>query len=178
MLNRVARFLLVSTSLAPVLGAVAVRQFAQGEPYARWLSWLVIGSLLVFLCWAMLRYAACNAQKHLFHIREFERNDKEVLAFLLAYLLPFISNDGMLSSGEWLVGLYVVAVIFVVIAHAGAFHFNPVMGLLGFHFYNVKSSDGISHLLISRAELRKTGVNVQTVRLAHGIYLCTGGDDV
>lgn len=139
---------------------------------------MLVAALLVFLCWAMLRYAAQNAQKHLFRIQEFERNDKEVLAFLLAYLLPFISSDGVISTGEWLVGAYVLAVIFLVIAHAGAFHFNPVMGLLGYHFYNVRNGDGVSHLLISKDELRKPGTDIQTVRLAHGIYLHTRESDV
>jgi len=178
MLNTVARLLLVSTSLAPVLGAVAVSQYAHGEPWLRWSAWLVAALMLVFLCWAMLRYAAHNAQKHVFHIKEFERNDKEVLAFLLAYLLPFISKGNMNFTGEWLIGAYVLGIIFLVIAHAGAFHFNPVMGLLGYHFYSVKNNDGVSHLLISKDELRRPGADVRTVRLAHGIYLHTGEKNV
>jgi len=51
------------------------------------------------------------------------------------------------------------------------------MGLLRYHFYSVKNSDGVSHLLISRAELWRPGKDVQRVRLAHGIYLHTGGSD-
>lgn len=175
MLNIFAKFLLVSTSLAPVLGAVAVNQFAHHEHWTRWSGWLGAALLLVFICWAMLRYASKNAQKHLFHIKEFERNDKEVLAFLLAYLLPFVSKENMAFTGEWLTGAYILGIIFLVIAHAGAFHFNPVMGLLGYHFYAVKNGDGISQLLISKDELRRAGKDVPTIRLAHGIYLHTGG---
>ena len=178
MLNTFAKFLLVSTSLAPVLGAVAVNQIAHRESWVSWGSWLAVALLLVFLCWAMLRYAADNAQKHKFEIREFEQNDKEVLAFLLAYLLPFVSQENMAFSGEWLTGAYVLGIIFLVIAHAGAFHFNPVMGLLGYHFYGVKNAEGISQLLISKNELRRLGMELRTVRLAHGIYLDTGGKDV
>ncbi len=174
MLNRFAKFLLVSTSLSPVLGAVAVNQFAHHEPVMRWGAWLAAAVLLVFLCWGLLRYAAKNAQKHLFHIKEFERNDQEVLAFLLAYLLPFISSKNMAFTGEWLTGTYILVIIFLVIAHADALHFNPVMGLLGYHFYSVKNGDGVSHLLISKEELRRPGKDVQTVRLAHTIYLHTG----
>lgn len=177
MLNSLAKFLLVSTSLAPVLGAVAVNQFAHHEHWTGWGAWLGAALLLVFLCWAMLRYAAKNSQKHLFHIKEFERNDKEVLAFLLAYLLPFVSAENMAFTGEPLTGAYILGIIFLVFAHAGAFHFNPVMGLLGYHFYAVKNGDGVSHLLISKDELRRGGKDVQTVRLAHGIYLHTGGAD-
>lgn len=177
MLNNLAKFLLVSTSLAPVLGAVAVNQFAHHEPWTRWGAWLGSALLLVFLCWAMLRYAAKNSQKHLFHIREFERNDKEVLAFLLAYLLPFVSAENMAFTGDWLTGAYILGIIFLVIAHAGAFHFNPVMGLLGYHFFAVRNGDGVSHLLISKNELRMPDRDLQTVRLAHGVYLHTGGTD-
>lgn len=175
MLNTFAKLLLVSTSLAPVLGAVAVNQFAHDEQWYRWGSWLGATVVLVILCEGMLRYAANNAEKHLFHIKEFERNDKEVVAFLLAYLLPFVSAENMTFTGEWLTGAYILGIIGLVIAHAGAFHFNPVMGLLGYHFYAVKNGDGASHLLISKKELKRTGENIQTVRLAHGIYLHTEG---
>ena len=61
-----------------------------------------------------------------------------------------------------------------VIAHAGAFHFNPVMGLLGYHFYAVKDNEGVSHLLISKTELHRPKLEVQTVRLAANIYMHTG----
>lgn len=177
MLNTFARFLLVSTSLSPLLGGVAVNQFAHGEPVSRWGAWLAVAILLVFLCWALLQYAATNAQQHQIHIKEFERNDKEVLAFLVTYLLPFLSTEKMGFAGDWLTGAYVLAIIFLVIAHAGAFHFNPVMGLLGYHFYAVKDGDGVSDLLISKDELRRPDRDVKSVRLAHGIYLHTGGPD-
>ena len=177
MLNTLATFLLVSTSLAPVLGAVAVNQFARHEPWTRWAGWLSAALVLVVLCWALLRYAAKNAQKHQFHIKEFERNDQEVLAFLLAYLLPFVSAENMAFTGQWLTGAYILAIIVLVIAHAGAFHFNLVMGLLGYHFYAVKNGAGVSQLLISRAELRRPGREDQTARFAYHIYLHTGGAD-
>lgn len=173
MINTFAKFLLVSTSLSPLLGAVAVNQFARGEPAAHYGAWLAAALLLVLLCWLVLRYASKNAQQEAYLVKEFERNDKEVLAFLVAYLLPFLSTDKMGFAADWLTGAYVLLIIFLVIAHAGAFHFNPVMGLLGYHFYAVKNEDGVSHLLISRAELRRPGQEVQTVRLAHNIYLHT-----
>lgn len=177
MLNSFAKFLLVATSLSPVLGAVAVNKFARGEPSAAWLPWLAVTLLLVLLCWALLRYIATNGQKHLFSIKEFERNEKEVLAFLLAYLLPFVSSEKLGFTGDWLTGAYVFGIIFLVVAHAGAFHFNPVMGLFGYHFYSVKNKDGVSYLLISKKELRRPNVDVRVVEVAHGIYLQTGDAD-
>lgn len=177
MLNIFAKFLLVSTSLSPLLGAVAVNQFSRGQPMIHWGSWLAVAIMLVFLCWLLLRYSTRNAQRHDFHIKKFERNDKEVLAFLMTYLLPFLSYEKMGFAGDWLTGAYVLLIIFLVIAHAEAFHFNPVMGLLGYHFYAAKSEDGVSLLLISKTELHRPGKNLPTVRLAHNIYLHTEGMD-
>jgi len=177
MLNQFAKLLLVATSLSPVLGAVAVNQFALGKPWTDWLPWLAVGLLLVFICWALLRHLAATAQSQLLTLAQFENNDKEVLAFLLTYLLPFVSAKDMAFQGQWLTGAYIFAVIFMVIAHAGAFHFNPVMGLLGYHFYGIKNGDGVSLLLISKAELHKPGIEVKTVKLAHNIYLHSGDAD-
>lgn len=177
MLNAFAKFLLVSTSLSPVLGAVAVNQFEQNRSWASWVPWLAVALLLILLCWALLLYTAKSSQKHLFRVREFESTDKEVLAFLLAYLLPFVSSDNMAFTDDWLTGAYILAIIFLVITHAGALHFNPVMGLLGYHFYAVRNDEGVSDLLISKDKLRRTGEEIQTVRLAYNIYLHTGGEN-
>lgn len=171
MLNGLAKSLLMATSLSPVLGAVAVNQAARHEPWTRWSGWLIAAVLLVCLCWLLLRYSAKSAQQHEIHIKEFERNDKEVLAFLLTYLLPFVSSDKLTFVGDWFTGAYVFGVILLVFTHAGAFHFNPLLGLMGYHFYSFKNDDGVSQLLISRTELRRPEKRLSTVRLAHGVYL-------
>lgn len=160
-----------------MLGAVAVNQFALGKPWCGWLPWVVIALLLVFICWGLLHYAARNAQRHKLRVEQFEDNDKEVLAFLLAYLLPLISVKDTVAEIHWLTGTYVLVIILLVFTHARAFHFNPVLGLLGYHFYSLKNGEGVSFLLISRSELRRSGKELDTVRLAHNIYLHTGVAD-
>ncbi len=177
MLSSVAKFLLISTSLSPILGAVAVDQFANNQPWMHWLVLLLIAIILIFLCWMMLQYAARNIQRNLFTVREFERKDTETLAFMLAYLIPLISTDNIVFADKWLLGAYTFVIISLVITHAGAFHFNPVMGLLGYHFYSVKNQDGLSHLLISKKALRRSGNEIQVVQLAHSINLHVGETD-
>lgn len=177
MLNNFAKFFLVLSSLSPMLGAVAVNQFALGKPFVGWLPWVVIALLLVLICWGLLHFASTNAQKHKLKIEQFEDNDKEVLAFLLAYLLPLVSVKDTVAEIHWLTGAYVLVIILLVFTHARAFHFNPIMGLLGYHFYSLKNGDGISLLLISRSQLRRSGRELDTVCLAHNIYLHTGVAD-
>ncbi|KWS17576.1 hypothetical protein AL065_25400 [Pseudomonas amygdali pv. ulmi] len=54
MLNQFAKGLLVATSMAPILGAVAVNQIAQDRPWSQWLPWLAVTVLLGLICWLML----------------------------------------------------------------------------------------------------------------------------
>lgn len=171
MLNGFAKFLLISTALSPILGAVAVNQYALGKPMEAWLPWVAVGLLLALICWLLLRHTATNAQVHQLKLVKFESNDKDVLAFLLAYLLPFVSGKDMLADLHWMVCAYVLALILLIFTHARAYHFNPVLGLLGYHFYSLQDGDEASVLLISRAVLCKAGVERKTVRLAHNIYL-------
>ena len=171
MLNGFAKLLLVATSLSPILGAITVNQIALGKSVCVWAPWLAAAAGLVAVCWLLLWYSDRAITVVPLHINEFESNDTEVLAFLLAYLLPFISSKDMAFDGQWLTGAYILGIIFMVIAHAGAFHFNPVMGLLGYHFYRVKNGENVSVLLISKAELRRPNQDIETVKLAHNIFL-------
>ena len=177
MLNIVAKCLLVSTSLSPVLIAVAINQFERCEPWTSYIRWLVVAFLLVALCWLLLRYVATIAEKHVFHIKEFERKDQELLAFLFIYLLPFVRSENATFASQWLTSAYILTIIILAIAHAGAFHFNPVMRAFGYRFYAVKNLHGVSTLLISKKNLRRPGEKLQTVRLAWDVYLHTGDSD-
>jgi hypothetical protein len=171
MLNRFAKLLLVATSLSPILGAVVINKVSQKKPWDEWLPWLCIALLLILLCWLILEYIKHNGEIHTFHITQFESNDREVLTFLIAYLLPFLSSENMAFDSRWLVGAYVLILLFVIIAHSGALHFNPIMGLLGYHFYSMKNEQGIIQLLITKTELRQTGIEIQTTRIAYNIYI-------
>jgi hypothetical protein len=101
-MNYLAKLLLIATSLSPLLGAVAINQYVHSEPY--WWAWLAVGGLLVFICWALLRHMGKKIQSNSFTIISFEGNDKEVLAFLLTYLLPFIASEKLAFTGEWMTG--------------------------------------------------------------------------
>jgi len=124
MLNWFAKTLLVATALSPMLGAVAINQIAQGRPWLHWVPWLISAIGLALVCWLLLVYAAHHGERHTFQIKEFEDKDKEVLAFLLTYLLPFLATEKLEFKGEWMTGAYIMAIIIVTIVHAGAFHFN------------------------------------------------------
>ena len=174
MLNLSAKALLASTSLAPVLIAVALISIENGDPWKCWIWWILVAIILIIICWMLLEYQARNGQKELITIKEFERKDQEMLTFLFIYLLPFLRSVDPVFSPQWLTGGYILFVIILAIADTEAFHFNPVMRLCRFRFYSIKTQDGLSSLLISKKELRRL-CELETVSFGRNIYLYTGG---
>lgn len=180
MFNFLAKCLLVSTSLSPVLLVMAVSQFESGLPCTRWLGWPLLGAVvvLVVLCRLLLRYAEKRLQELSLQITSFERRDQEVLTFLFIYMLPLIRTDGLGITAGWITTACVGVIIIYALAQAGAFHFNPLMRLFfGYRFYSVITSTGVTNLLISQTDLRMPGEEVRTVRLDRGVYLVIGSED-
>lgn len=167
MMNSFAGLLLMLTSMAPVLGGVAISQYTIGR--SPW-PWIMAVASLVSVCATLMSYARRNGEQRELVIAECEQNDKEVLAFLLTYLLPLASTKDILEGLNWMTALYVYALILMVFTHARAFHFNPLLGLLRYHFYAVKDSHGKTALLISKND-RMKGESITVVSWAKDVYL-------
>lgn len=171
MLNTFAKLLLVATSLSPMLGAIAVNQYAKGGDWTDWVPWLAPAVLLFIICALILHFATSVAQVHPQQITKVERTDKEVLGFLLAYLLPVVSAKESAFQVHWQTVAYAFVILLLVFTHANALHFNPLLGLLGYHFYTIEDSDGRPILLISRQPFHLKGQTVQVVSLSPSICL-------
>ena len=133
--------------------------------------------ILAGSCWGLLKHVERNGEKHLLYIQEFERRDQEMLTFLFIYLLPFVRSEHSTFAGDSLMAMYVLVIIVPALAHADAFHFNPVMRLFGFRFYAVKTSNGVSNLLIARRELQRPRREIKTVGLTRTVFLQVGESD-
>lgn len=171
MLSALAKYLLVATALAPVLGGLAVRSLSAGQEWSEWVPWLVGGVGLATICWLLIQLCGQYGQRQEVTITEVERNDNEVLAFLVAYLLPIVSAENPSFSEQWPTALYVLVILTIAYTHACALHVNPVMGLLGYHFYAVRDGDSAPRLLISRSEIHKQGEALTVVYISPTICL-------
>lgn len=94
--------------------------------------------------------------------------------FLITYLVPFLSPSNFLFSDHWFIGAYIMVIIVVVVAHANAIHFNPVMGIFGYSFVGIIDERAVSRVLISKNRITERTGSLQVVRLAHNIFLEVG----
>lgn len=138
-MNRLVKFFLALTASSPVLLIVGINQFEICKPWVSWtwtpwVWWVIAAPILAVCCKVLLIGAARWIQKDTIEIVEFERKDQEMLAFLFIYLLPFIRSGKSIFASEWITSICLLVILCGAIAHANVLHFNPVMGLFGYHF--------------------------------------------
>ena len=182
--------LLALTSFAPLLLIIAIKHFL-GEQ-TLWATdlcndtktlWMIlvfdIAVFLFFICWKMMKYASRRGHIFPLEIQEFNRRDQGILVFMFIYLLPLIrSPNSLFANWQTTIGtLMVFAFIILIINDIGAYNFNPVMRMWGYRVYEIKDTDNVHHLLITRKVLRKPGIEIQVRRISHDVYVHAEGDN-
>jgi RsiW-degrading membrane proteinase PrsW (M82 family) len=101
------------------------------------------------VCLGILAVARRGLQVEPVGIKKATRLDKEALAFLVTYALPLIAQGDDRTNLAALVVF--VAVVGLVLVQLQILHVNPLLGILGYHFYEIERADGDSALVVSRS---------------------------
>ena len=177
--------LLALTSFAPLLCIIAIKHFLGEQTLLATdllidtkTLWMIlvfdIAVCLFFICWKMMKCAPRMGQIFPLEIQEFYRRDQGILVFMFIYLLPLIrSPDSLFTNWQTTIGTLMVFVFIIfIINDIGAYNFNPVMRIFGYRVYEVKDTDNVHHLLITREVLRKPGIEtIQVRRISHDVYV-------
>jgi hypothetical protein len=172
-LSRLAQVSLASTALAPVLlvWAAATYESHPFEAVAAASSCI----MLVVLGKAILALAVRELQSEPVGIVKATRMDRESLAFLVTYALPLIAqSEDHTNFAALLVFAFVVALVLVQLQ---IFHVNPLLGILGYHFYELEVSNGDMALAISKSR-HLPDANAQGQRLGPALWLVTTSSQV
>lgn len=180
MVSCIGKVLLVATSLAPVCGAFAINRIGVSgvtwyEDWQFW-TWTGIAVWLIALTYAFLQWCQSRLKSTSIHSTTIKPTDKDVLAFLLAYLLPLLGEES-LAINRPIVAVYVFALISIAVYHSNAYHFNPMLSLVGFHFYEIQTPDGFSAMLLSRRSHVVQEKDIVVVRITDFLLLELHGRD-
>lgn len=140
------RLLLVSTALAPVLLVYGAAIFF--EHRARAISLSVVAAIFVPMCHALLAYIRRHGSSEETTIEEVSGKDTDILSFLVAYMLPVALAEKIQVNPLALFTF--LGLMGLVLFRADIYHVNPLMGILGYHFYEVKSQSGATYLVVTR----------------------------
>ena len=171
MLSRIAKALLVATSLAPVLFGYGVVALGENRPWKSIWPWFVTALGLGVVAYLMPKIALNRLQSQPMHLRSVKDADKEILTFLITYLLPFAGRTTLASNPyDWTI-LYVCGLMFLAVYHTNAFTFNPILAIFGYHFYEVETQAGMKYLLVSKRVFRQQDIHLWVVSLSDYVYL-------
>ncbi len=150
-MNKWGKLLLVATSLTPIFvvcGLNSLMNYRKEAAITFFGLFLVLTLLFVYL-FSHVRKKLPTQDLMTVKVKP---ADKEVLAFLLSYLLPFFPKQDAAFGGEVVTALTVVFVIGFIVFHSSAYTFNPLLAVIGYHFYEVEAG-GMTYLLITRQQL-------------------------
>lgn len=171
MLNRFAKLLLTATAIAPVLITYAWIAFRSGNNTAG-VALLLTCAVLIAICWGLLAFCKKHLERIAFSVTSVEAADRENMGFLLLYLLPlFTSSFGDLNWELWVPAILIFA---VVVATGYNYHFNPLLGLLGWHFYKVGTKEGVTYVLITKRQIRSATETALVGQLTEYIVMDMG----
>lgn len=154
MINKFSSFLLTGASIAPVIAVYAI-MFGAGGNYFVATILFAASIALTYFGLVTLRRAKAKVEdlgKLLF--KSVENADNFSLGIILIYLVPLLSTS--ISEMAWLTVIPAV-VMFVALSISGqGFHFNPLLNILGWHFYKISTQEGVTFLLITKKSIRQT----------------------
>lgn len=146
MLNGFLKLLLALTAVSPVSLTWAVADYSRNGFKPLQCYAVIGGVLLVLLCYLIIRIAKARTTLISFEASSVKTMDNEVVAYVVTYLFPLVTPVGEVSVTAQL--LILLMIVFL-LSTAHAFTFNPVLSILGYHFYEVESKAGVSYILLS-----------------------------
>jgi len=183
MLNKAAKLALVATSLAPIfLTLWFVKLCSVWDATLPWLhnaanhwqagsGYLLAALILSGLCFALVWLSASRhgLEPLPVKIKAVKTVDKEIVGFLLVYLLPLINQSQSTISVPVLV--FIAVIFFFIVYNSHAYHFNPLLGFFGYHFYEVTIEGDITYVLITHQNITDCKNVSQVVQLTEYMIL-------
>jgi hypothetical protein len=150
MLGRLIRILLALTAIAPLSVSLAY-VFASQRNFV----WAAVAALccigLGAIALWIIRRASETLEQLPIVIQKAKSADKEVIGFFVAYALPLVFRGQTAPDlAGWLVA---AAMLLFVLWSTHAIQVNPVLGVMGYHFYEVEAKGGVTYLMISRRKI-------------------------
>lgn len=174
------QFSLTITSLAPVGLVYAALFWFDGKPWSEWsvnetkaVLCLAIVAVLVAICFAALWFFSRKPKLRSLDIVSLKPADSSAIGFVAAYLLPVAFETSF--RVQWPVLVVVFALLAVLVYVSDTYLVNPLLRLLGFHFYEVATEDNVTCVLVSRYKIRNTEDPVDVRRGSDFMYLHVKG---
>lgn len=162
-----ARAVLFLSGYLPLFLIFTIQSFPKYRYWA--LAPLGIGGLAAMGLLTFMRWVQTSEARPI-EIQSVQRKDSEVIAYIFAYVFPFLGFDIQDASNA--LGLAVFFLVLMVLnVSSNMIHINPVLSLLGYHLYEVTLAEGDAHTLITGRSRLVRGTRLESVLVGDGISM-------
>lgn len=158
MLGKLLRVLLALTAVAPIFISLAYILASHSKKIFLAVLSLLFCIFLGFIAVTIIKKSQEKLEKLPITITKAKSADKEVIGFFAAYALPLLFRGHAVPD----IGAWVIAILMLIFVlwTTHALQVNPVLGLFGYHFYEVETENGISYLMITDRKIN----NIQSIK--------------
>lgn len=173
MLSKLIRVLLALTAIAPLSVSLAYVFAIKGHNVKWAVAAMVVCLMLGIVAHWVIKQSKSSLERLPITIKKAKSSDKEVIGFFLAYALPLIFRGD--ANPDFVAWGVAAALLLFVLWSTHSVQVNPLLGLMGYHFYEVETADGITYLLITRKRINNALTVRHVVQLSeHGILEANG----
>jgi hypothetical protein len=124
-------------------------------------------SLLIFVIF--LKTAAALAPTEI-SVREHTARDGDSMSYIVTYLVPFL--DIKFDDFANVIGLLIIFVVLgVLYVNSNMIYTNPVLNIVGFHIFDVRTSEDRPIVLITRQSFLRTNAKLRIAPLGDYVGL-------
>ena len=150
MFNFITIIILTGTSVAPVIFVYSIMAWLT-DMNVEALTLAVVGLSLVGAALCLLRRARTSLETFNMSFTTLESADRENMGILVIYLAPLLETS--FDMLDWTI-LVPLGALFLALTFTGnSFQFNPLLNILGWHFYKVGTPEGVAYVLITRRHI-------------------------
>lgn len=132
---------------------------------------LTIGFVLSY------KYAIKQLSKVDVTVKKVTQNDRPVIAFMISYILPFGSFAFDKYNPVMFFGFAVL--VYLVMVFSNSLSANPLLFLIGYHFYDIECDNGIGNYLLMTKKIIRNKDEIGSVnRVTEYFLIMQEGKDV
>jgi len=151
MLSKTFRIMLSLTSVSPIFISLAYVEFFREHHIWKGATFTLTFPGIFCFAKFVVGKAKQSLERLPISIKKAKSTDKEVIGFCASYALPIIFRSESASDIQsWILAS---AILISVLITTNAMPINPILGLLGYHFYEVDSDSGIGYVLITKKHI-------------------------
>ncbi len=172
MLSKFSKIALVSTSLAPIFLTIWFIKLSEDWRVIDGWEYIAITVFLVIVCVVLLNLSKSKLEKIPLKIISVKTVDIEVVGFILVYLFPLICQKSENINATLLI--FIIALYLMIVFTTNSYHFNPLLGFFGYHFYEVTIEGNVTFVLITKRNIYNCKNITSAVQISEYMLLETG----